>query len=415
MPNAAGPKSTRVVWIETVPTPFRCAQHERMCGAMPTVQFHFVYTHSAPDQDWRTRPEEGSLSVGVCTTDAIAHQGRVRTWLHAWRKGGRIIREALSPRPGAVIVSGYADPGRARVIEWCRRSAVPLILQADSNIECDQAAGIKRLVKTALVRRVVRASSAIIVFGSAGRAYFRRYGAADEMIFDVPGECMEDAFRTPATPPLAALAARLAHDAEASTNARADRILFCGRLIDRKRCDLAIAAFVAIAQERPEWQLLVIGDGPRRLSLQAMVPNDLRNRVRFLGFIEDHQVTAAIFRSSKVLVHPADNEPWGLIVHEALAAGLGVITTRAVGAAQDMILSADAGTIVPTGDLPALAAALRDATSPERAARFPSAAEASLEAWKSRVDPVRGLRSALTSVGAMVEVKPLPAAATSLR
>src|SRR5262249_48224428 len=69
---------------------------------------------------------------------------------------------------------------------------------------------------------------------------------------------------------------------------------------------LVIAAFAAIAARRPEWDLLIIGDGPLRGSLEGSLPADLQRRVTWTGFL-DHQATvSALYRSCAVLLLPSD-------------------------------------------------------------------------------------------------------------
>src|SRR5262249_8090015 len=114
-------------------------------------------------------------------------------------------------------------------------------------------------------------------------------------------------------------------------------VLYCGRLVRVKRVDLVIAAFVAIASERPDWDLLIVGDGPLRQQLQQQVPEALRHRVHWTGFSGDQREVAALQRGARVLVIPSDFEPWGVVVNEALAAGLAVVASDAVGAAAELV------------------------------------------------------------------------------
>src|SRR5262249_56507555 len=65
--------------------------------------------------------------------------------------------------------------------------------------------------------------------------------------------------------------------------AGATNLLFVGRLEPRNGADLAIAAFVAMADAAPEARLVIAGDGPERHRLHAIVPPALVSRVLFLG------------------------------------------------------------------------------------------------------------------------------------
>src|SRR5262249_12035230 len=156
-------------------------------------------------------------------------------------------------------------------------------------------------------------------FGTAGAQFFQRYGAVPERIFLRPGEpdySLIDSI-TPGD-------ARAAQERFGLSPGRR-RIVYCGRLARVKRVDLLCDSFVALAAERPEWDLVIVGDGPLLESLKARIPAQLQPRVIWTGFIGDPQQIAAIYRSCDVLALPSEMEPWALVVNEAMAAGLAVV------------------------------------------------------------------------------------------
>jgi glycosyltransferase involved in cell wall biosynthesis len=78
-----------------------------------------------------------------------------------------------------------------------------------------------------------------------------------------------------------------------------------------------------------------------------------------LGFRNQSELPA-IYAAADVLVLPSDRqETWGLVINEAMAAGLPVIASDAVGCVPDLITPGVTGDRFPTGDVDALAAALR--------------------------------------------------------
>jgi glycosyltransferase involved in cell wall biosynthesis len=177
------------------------------------------------------------------------------------------------------------------------------------------------------------------------------------------------------------------------------RIVYSGRLAAEKRVDLLIAAFVALAADRPDWDLLVIGDGPLRAALAAGVPENLAPRVTWAGFVDDQETVGAMYRACHVLVLPSDYEPWALVVNEAVAAGLAVVCSNVVGAAAELVVDGVNGRLFPPGDLVALTAGLRDVTTPATLDAMRAAAYGVLADWRRRGDPINGLRSALALSG----------------
>lgn len=124
------------------------------------------------------------------------------------------------------------------------------------------------------------------------------------------------------------------------------RFLFVGQLIERKGVSELLDAFARLE----DGELYVAGDGP----LQPLVSLAAENgRVRYVGQV-DRPALQRLYSESDVLVLPSRYEVWGLVINEALAHGLPVIATRAVGAVDDLLVDDRNGYVTPTGDVDAL-------------------------------------------------------------
>ena len=228
-----------------------------------------------------------------------------------------------------------------------------------------------------------------------GRKYFMKYGARAEQIFFCPYE------------PDYELIARVTQEQVQNAmerfalNSGRRRIVFSGRLTHVKRPDLVVDAFVKISANRPQWDLLMLGDGDLRQSIQQRIPSPLRGRVVFTGFINDQATVSALYRASDVLVLPSDFEPWALVVNEAAAAGLAIVATHKVGAAAELVRDGVNGFIFPAGDLQKLTERLLDVTDESRTGKLKAASAGVLNAWRLAADPVNGLRQALRSCGVL--------------
>jgi len=110
----------------------------------------------------------------------------------------------------------------------------------------------------------------------------------------------------------------------------------CGQLVHRKGFDVLLKAFERAVQVRRDISLTIVGDGPERTALATLITDDCRDRVSLLGPVPfDERVR--VFADADVFIHPARHEGWGVVVQEALAAGMPVIATRQTGAAYDLI------------------------------------------------------------------------------
>jgi phosphatidylinositol alpha-mannosyltransferase len=106
-------------------------------------------------------------------------------------------------------------------------------------------------------------------------------------------------------------------------------IVYLGRLEDRNGPDLMIDAFSEIANAVPDVRLLIAGDGPRRAALEARVPPALRTRVEFVGAVYSER--PELLASASLFLLPARAVGFSIMVLEAYAAGLPVVSIPALG------------------------------------------------------------------------------------
>lgn len=103
------------------------------------------------------------------------------------------------------------------------------------------------------------------------------------------------------------------------------RIIAVGSLQNVKRFDRLIDAFALIALKYPEWSVDIFGEGPDKLTLDNMVKShDLVGRVNFKGKTNDVYIE---YQKSQFLVLSSDYEGFGLVLIEAMACGIPVVST----------------------------------------------------------------------------------------
>jgi glycosyltransferase involved in cell wall biosynthesis len=375
-------------------TPYRLHLHQRIAKELPAVKLWTVYTHETSNAPWSFAGGQDDIgAVMFGKGESCEQQSDPRRSLREWRRAGRIIRWIKQRKVRFVLMMGYNDAGRVRIVRWCRHNHVPCWLFGDSNILGDSARGLKQVVKHQVLRRVVGWCDGVFSCGRLGAQYFAKYGADPQRCFYFPYEPDYDLIQS--------LTDAEIHDAARRFSLAPDRrrIVFSGRLAQQKRPDLLLDAFAAIAGQRPEWDLLVIGDGPLRQQMQSRLPLELAHRVRWTGFL-DHQATvSALYRMCDVLALPSDYEPWALVINEAVAAGLAVVTSNVVGAAAELVRDGVNGRLFPPGNGGALTECLLDVTDPANIDAMKSASATVLAEWRVRGDPVAGLRGALKLCG----------------
>jgi glycosyltransferase involved in cell wall biosynthesis len=144
-------------------------------------------------------------------------------------------------------------------------------------------------------------------------------------------------------------------------------VVFVGRLIAEKRVGLLIDAVARLAAEGVRRRCRIVGDGPERAALQTRsAARGVDDLVTFAGVLAGGDEVLAAMKGARVLVLPSAREGFGMVVLEANACGIPVITVRHPGnAAADLIAEGVNGWVVePTPD--ALAAAIRRALARPR-------------------------------------------------
>ena len=135
------------------------------------------------------------------------------------------------------------------------------------------------------------------------------------------------------------------------------RVLFLGRLEQRKGADRLLAALHAPAMAEIDCDVVMAGDGDIDFYRDMARSLGVLGRVRFTGWL-DRPAVVELMATSDVLVLPSLNEGLPMAILEAMAHGLAVVTTP-VGAITDVIREEETGLLVPPGDAGALASALR--------------------------------------------------------
>ena len=142
-------------------------------------------------------------------------------------------------------------------------------------------------------------------------------------------------------------------------------LLSVGHLIERKRNHLTIAALA----ELPEFDLILVGEGPERPRLEALAAElGLTNRVRFLGASPHHELKH-LYTAADAMVLASAREGWANVLLESMACGTPVIASNIPGN-PEVVQTPAAGRIAAENTQAGLAAAIRDifATEPDRAA-----------------------------------------------
>ena len=114
-------------------------------------------------------------------------------------------------------------------------------------------------------------------------------------------------------------------------------LLLCvGQLIARKGIDLLLNAVATVQNRGREFSLLLVGNGPDKQILQDRVKELNLKNVIFQPAVPQNEISA-VYRNADALIFPTLEDPWGLVVNEAMLSGLPVLCSKYAGCAEELL------------------------------------------------------------------------------
>lgn len=256
--------------------------------------------------------------------------GAVYDELNAARLFDRMTATLDGLRPDAVLIHSYATPDAQAALAWCRRRRRIAVCMAESKEDDGPRVGWRELVKRVLVSQFDAAQAA----GTRAADYIAQLGLPPDRIF-FGYSVVNNAY-------FAEQAAEARRQPEAARHLPGlsdptPFFLASNRFVERKNLPLLLRSYAAYRRRVPSpWRLVMLGDGVLRGELEALVERRGIEGVVFAGFRQIDELPA-YYAHASAFVHPASIDQWGLVVNEAMAAGLPVIVSSGAGCSTDLV------------------------------------------------------------------------------
>ena len=252
----------------------------------------------------------------------------------------RDVLQWLKKDYDAIVVCGYAQPTAMLAMAWLRRHRIPFYMEVDGGLVRREGTA-KFLLKKALVRMPTWWLST----GKATTAYLTHYGAEESRTFFYPFSSLteEEIAAAPASPEeKSALRREL-------NLPQKPMALAIGQFIPRKGFDILLQAAAVLGEDV---SVCIVGGEPAQEHLELR-KNLGAGQVQFLGF-QKKETLAKFYRAADLFVLPTREDIWGLVINEAMAFGLPVITTDRCVAGLELVEDGVNGYLIPTEDPKAL-------------------------------------------------------------
>ncbi|MDL2323427.1 glycosyltransferase family 4 protein [Bacteroidales bacterium OttesenSCG-928-A17] len=243
--------------------------------------------------------------------------------------------------PDAILSGSIAFSSGAAAVDWAKRNDKAVVIFDDSKLEDVPRNFIVNSVKKIIYSNV----DAVLCPAEDWLNTFRFWGFKKEAVF-FGEDVVDNQFWTRKT---------------TGTQELPDRyFLAVGRQIERKNFIVLLNAFYLFRKNNPDstYELVLVGDGPERKELEKRVPEEIKNKVHFFNFKEQEELRE-IYQRASVFILPSLSEQWGLVVNEAMAAGLPVIVSKQCGCASSLVSENQNGFLFNAGDTEQLVAVLQ--------------------------------------------------------
>lgn len=240
----------------------------------------------------------------------------------------------------AIVVCGYAYPTTVLAMLYMRLHRIPFYMEVDGGLIREKS-GPKYWLK----RFLVSCASAWISSGKYTTQYLVHYGARENAVHHYPFTSLWER-EIPAAIPTAEEKRQLR---EKLGMKEKKIVLYVGRYDPKKGMDDLLHAIPELDKDAGVY---FVGGEPTREHLDYCGSNQI-TAAHFVGF-KKKDALSEYYRAADVLVLPTKSDVWGLVINEAMAWGLPVITTDQCVAGMELVENGVNGYIVPVNDPNAL-------------------------------------------------------------
>ncbi len=323
----------KVLFLTNYPSPYRVAFFDMLGQEMDTTVLYAdrieMKTHRSAD--WFVSGQGNchavQLKKRVATFGSHDLCADVITWLKKpW---------------DAIVLCGYSSPTVILAMLYLRLKRIPFWMEVDGGL-VRQDTPLRYRIK----RFLAGSASAYLSSGKATTDYLVHYGAKRETVREYPFTSLyeKDILSKPVT--------REEKQALRQELGLQDGkiILSIGQFIHRKGFDVLLKAAASLRQDA---HIYIVGGEPTGEYLDMCKDLALTN-VHFLGFMKKDKLVK-YYQAADLFVLPTREDIWGLVINEAMAFGLPVITTDRCVAGLELVEEGVTGYIVPVGDAACLA------------------------------------------------------------
>ena len=287
-----------------------CKQYQTKVVAIELAQSEEKYS-------WKTKRKDYNFPIFSAIQDQELEKTNI---LYLLLKLNLLLNNI---NPDVIAVVGYSQPGMLYTLLWGIWNRKPIILLTDSKENDELRIWWKEKLKSLIIKQY----KAALVAGETHKQYLTKLGMPSETIF-------------------------LGYDVVDNQTFHPNNIchfprplkrpyfLAINRFVSKKNLPLLISTYAEYFQIRGylAWDLVLSGDGELRPQIEQQINElGLQKFIHLPGFLQQEELLP-YFAHASCFIHASTQEQWGLVVNEAMAAGLPVIVSNRCGCFEDLVI-----------------------------------------------------------------------------
>jgi glycosyltransferase involved in cell wall biosynthesis len=287
-----------------------CKQYQTKVVAIELAQSEEKYS-------WKTKRKDYNFPIFSAIQDQELEKTNI---LYLLLKLNLLLNDI---NPDVIAVVGYSQPGMLYTLLWGIWNRKPIILLTDSKENDELRIWWKEKLKSLIIKQY----KAALVAGETHKQYLTKLGMPSETIF-------------------------LGYDVVDNQTFHPNNIchfprplkrpyfLAINRFVSKKNLPLLISTYAEYFQIRGylAWDLVLSGDGELRPQIEQQIYElGLQKFIHLPGFLQQEELLP-YFAHASCFIHASTQEQWGLVVNEAMAAGLPVIVSNRCGCFEDLVI-----------------------------------------------------------------------------
>jgi glycosyltransferase involved in cell wall biosynthesis len=343
---------TKVILLSEIISPYRIPVFNAVAESLGNQFLVLFFGESEKRRHWRVYKEKIKFRYAVLPHLLFQKQDSSPLFFNP-----TIFFRLTKYSPRILIIGGYHHPSCLLAILYAKIFRKKVILWCEST-KYEQR--FNHALKIIYKKWFINNCDGYIVPGRASWEYLVSLGARKENISVAPNAVDNDFFT--------GACEKYKTNREvfkASKGYPEKLVIYVGRLIDSKGIPDLLNAFKMLSHKQSDIGLLIVGSGKQQERYKHFCKINNLNNVFFEGFVHQEDIPA-YYTVSDCLVLPTHSDPWGLVLNEAMACSLPVISSDVAGAVRDLIINGENGYIFKKGNIQELTDYLDDILSDEQ-------------------------------------------------